>query len=103
MEKLKKVQYMSKRIGECYEGIVSGIQTWGMYVELPNTVEGLIHVSNLTDDYYYYDEEKYAMIGKESGRSYTLGQKVRIMVKDTDRIMKTIDFLPVPLSEETER
>lgn len=103
VEKLKKVQYMSKRIGECYEGIVSGIQTWGMYVELPNTVEGLIHVSNLTDDYYYYDEEKYAMIGKESGRSYTLGQKVRIMVKDTDRIMKTIDFLPVPLSEETER
>lgn len=93
VEKLKKVQYMSKRIGECYTGIISGISAWGMYVELPNTVEGLVHVSNMLDDYYYYDEEKYAMIGKESGNTYTLGQKVIIRVKDTDRIMKTIDFV----------
>lgn len=98
VEKLKKVQYMSKRIGECYEGVISGMNAWGMYVELPNTVEGLVHVTNMIDDYYYYDEEKYAMIGKDFGREYTLGQKVCIMVKDTDRLMKTIDFMLVDAS-----
>lgn len=100
MEKLKKVQYMSRRIGECYEGVISGINAWGMYVELPNTIEGLVHVTNMADDYYYYDEEKYAMIGKETGREYTLGEKVFVMVKETDRILKTIDFLLVQNMEE---
>lgn len=99
VEKLKKVQYMSKRIGECFDGVISGVNAWGMFVELPNTVEGLVHVTNMLDDYYYYDEEKYAMIGADSGKSYTLGQKVRVMVKDTDRILKTIDFV---LAEEAE-
>lgn len=102
VEKLKKVQYMQKRIGECYEGVISGVNAWGMYVELPNTVEGLVHVTNMTDDYYFYDEEKYAMIGKDTGREYTLGQKVWIQVKDTDRILKTIDFVLVDEPEEFE-
>lgn len=103
VEKLKKVQYMSKRIGECYEGVISGLHTWGMYVELPNTVEGLVHVTNMLDDYYYYDEANYAMIGKESGNTYTLGQKVNVRVKDIDRILKTIDFiLTGPPEEDTE-
>jgi ribonuclease R len=93
VEKLKKVEYMHQHIGEYYEGVISGINAWGMYVELPNTVEGMVHVTNLLDDYYFYDEEKYAMIGKETGKVYTLGQKVRIRVKDTDRMMKTIDFV----------
>lgn len=101
VEKLKKVQYMSRRIGEVYTGVISGISAWGMYVELPNTVEGLVHVTNMADDYYYYDEEKYAMIGKEFGRSYTLGQKVTIMVKATDPMTKTIDFLLIQPEEES--
>ena len=100
-EKLKNVQYMSRRIGEVYTGVISGISAWGMYVELPNTVEGLVHVTNMADDYYYYDEEKYAMIGKEFGRSYTLGQKVTIMVKATDPMTKTIDFLLIQPEEES--
>lgn len=100
VEKLKKVQYMSKRIGECYQGVISGLNAWGMYVELPNTIEGLVHVTNMADDYYYYDEEKYAMIGKDTGREYTLGEKVWVMVKATDRILKTIDFILVESVEE---
>ncbi len=100
VEKMKKVQYMSRRIGECYEGVISGVNAWGMYVELPNTVEGLVHVTNMVDDYYYYDEEKYAMIGKDTGKEYTLGEKVWVMVKATDRISKTIDFILVQNMEE---
>ncbi|MDE7367002.1 MAG: RNB domain-containing ribonuclease, partial [Lachnospiraceae bacterium] len=100
VEKLKKVQYMSKRIGEYFEGVISGVNSWGMYVELPNTVEGLVHVTNMADDYYYYDEEKYAMIGTESGKCYTLGQKVKVMVKATDRVLKTIDFVLAEQEEE---
>lgn len=101
VEKLKKVQYMSGKIGECFEGVISGVNNWGMYVELPNTVEGMVHVTNMLDDYYYYDEEKYAMIGKESGKVYTLGQKVTIVVKNTDRMLKTIDFV-IRQKEEAE-
>ena len=100
VEKMKKVQYMSRRIGECYEGVISGVNAWGMYVELPNTVEGLVHVTNMVDDYYYYDEEKYAMIGKDTGKEYTLGEKVWVMVKAADRISKTIDFILVQNMEE---
>lgn len=91
---------MSRRIGECYEGVISGVNAWGMYVELPNTVEGLVHVTNMVDDYYYYDEEKYAMIGKDTGKEYTLGEKVWVMVKAADRISKTIDFILVQNMEE---
>lgn len=91
---------MSKRIGEYFEGVISGVNSWGMYVELPNTVEGLVHVTNMADDYYYYDEEKYAMIGTESGKCYTLGQKVKVMVKNTDQVLKTIDFVLADREEE---
>ena len=100
VEKIKKVQYMERRIGECFEGVISGVNPWGMYVELPNTVEGLVHVTNMQDDYYCYDEEKYAMIGKATGRTYTLGQKVRVRVTDTDRFAKTIDFVLIPESDD---
>lgn len=92
VDKLKKVQYMSKRIGQIYEGVISSITSWGMYVELPNTVEGMIHVTALLDDYYYYDEERYVMVGQDTGREFKLGQKVKIRVKATDRMLRTIDF-----------
>ena len=92
-EKLKKAQYMESRIGNIYEGVISGITAWGIYVELPNTVEGMIHVSRLTGDYYYYREETYEMVGRDTGRCFKLGQKVRIIVDDVDRISKSIDFL----------
>lgn len=91
-EKLKKVQYMSRHIGEEYEGVISGITAYGIYVELPDTVEGMVHVSNMRDDYYHYDEEHYEMVGEKTGNTYKLGQTVRILVEDTDKINRTIDF-----------
>ena len=92
VDKLKKVEYMSKRIGQIYDGVISSITSWGMYVELPNTVEGMIHVTSLLDDYYYYDEEHYMMVGQDTGRQFKLGQQVKIRVKATDKMLRTIDF-----------
>ena len=90
--KLKKVQYMKKFIGEEYEGIISGITKWGMYVELPNTIEGLVHVANMTDDHYEYIEDRYEMQGVHTGRTYRLGQTVRVCVTGADELQRTIDF-----------
>lgn len=92
-DKLKKAEYMEERIGEIYDGVICGITQWGIYVELQNTVEGLIHVSSLAGDYFYYDEEACEMVGKESGVSYKLGQRVTIQVKGVDRLARTVDFV----------
>ncbi len=92
-EKQKKIQYMEERIGNIYEGVISGITAWGIYVELPNTVEGMIHVSKLEGDYFYYREETYEMTGRDTGRTFKLGEKVRIAVNGVDRMSKTIDFV----------
>ncbi len=91
-EKLKKAEYMGKFIGEEFDGVVSGITNYGMYVELPNTVEGMVRITSLADDYYYYDEEKYELIGEKTHNTYKLGQKVRISVLGIDKIKRTIDF-----------
>lgn len=91
-ENLKKVQYMSRHIGEVYEGVISGITGYGLYVELPNTVEGMIHVTSLCDDYYYYDDEHYEMVGQDRGNVYKLGEKVMIQVVKADMQSRTIDF-----------
>ena len=91
-DKLKKVEYMEARIGECFDGVVSGVTGWGIYVELPNTVEGLIHVSKLPGDYFYYNENTYEMVGEITGRTFKLGMPVRIRVDDCDRFNRTIDF-----------
>jgi ribonuclease R len=92
VDKLKKVQYMTKRIGEEYEGVISSITSWGIYVELPNTIEGMVSVTTMVDDYYYYEEETYQMIGKDTHKEYHLGQSVRIRVKNADMDTRTIDF-----------
>jgi ribonuclease R len=91
-EKLKKVEYMSNRIGQIFEGVISGVTEWGFYVELPNTVEGLVHVTTLMDDYFYYNESSYELVGEATGRRYKLGQRVKVMVAETDNIMRTISF-----------
>lgn len=90
--KLKKVQYMSQYIGECFTGVISSVTAWGMYVELPNTIEGMVHVTSLRDDYYHYVEESYELVGEVTGKSYKLGQTVRVMLTGTDELMRTIDF-----------
>lgn len=90
--KLKKAEYMRRRIGEVHEGIISGVTNWGIYVELPNTIEGMVHVSILPGDYYYYDEKTYSMVGERTGRTFKLGEKAKIRVKDVDMMLKNIDF-----------
>lgn len=95
--KLKKVEYMSHHIGEEFEGVISGVTQYGMYVELENTIEGMVRVTDMEDDYYEYREETYELIGEATNRHYKLGQRVRIQVKDTDKYMRTIDFI---LAEE---
>lgn len=94
VEKLKKVEYMSKFKGQEFDGVISGVTNWGVYVELPNTVEGMIHVNALVDDYYIFDETHYQLTGEMSHKSYKLGQKIRIVVAATDRLTRTIDFIP---------
>ena len=90
--KLKKAEYMRQHIGEEFDGVISGMTKWGMYVELPNTVEGLVHVTNMTDDHYDYYEDRYEMAGSHTRRSYKLGQQIRVRVLGVDRLMRTIDF-----------
>ena len=92
-DKLKKVQYMSERIGEEFEGVISSITSWGIYVELPNTVEGMVHVTNLQDDYYHYEEAAHEMVGETTGKRYKLGQKLRVVTASADPVMRTIDFV----------
>ena len=99
-DKLKKVEYMSEHIGETFEGVISSVTAWGMYVELPNTVEGMIHVDNMTDDYYHFNEETYELTGERTNKVYKLGQTVSVVVADADKFMKTIDFVLPEQAEE---
>ena len=90
--KLKKVEYMEQHTGLEYDGVISGITAYGMYVELENTVEGLVHINSLKDDFYEYDEAANELRGAHTGCVYRLGEKVRVRVKGTDRLCRTIDF-----------
>lgn len=90
--KLKKVEYMQQHIGKVFRGVISSITKWGMYVELPNTVEGLVHVVNMTDDHYEYYADRYEMVGTHTHKIYKLGQQIPVRVIDTDRLLRTIDF-----------
>ena len=99
VDKLKKTQYMQRHIGEVCQGRISGITNYGLYVELPNTVEGMIHVSNMEDDHYYYREEACDMVGSHTGRTFRMGEAVTVRVLDADPESRTIDFI---LAEEDE-
>ena len=91
-EKMKKAEYMRGLIGEVFEGVISGVTGFGIYVELPNTVEGLVHVSNMTDDHYIYEEQTYSMKGERTGKTYKLGQQICIRVENADKLSGTVDF-----------
>lgn len=90
--KMKKVEYMEDHIGDVYIGVISGITTWGIYVELENTIEGMIRAADMYDDFYYYDEQSYSMIGEQTGRVFELGMRIPVRVKKTDKMLRTIDF-----------
>ena len=90
--KQKKVEYMEGHIGEVFSGVISGVTEWGFFVELANTVEGLVRVTSLTDDFYEYYEDSYELVGQATNRRYKLGQRIRVRVEQADRLMRTIDF-----------
>ena len=91
-EKLKKAEYMEERIGEEYDGVVSSITSFGMFVELPSTIEGLIRFEDIDGDYYEYNEVTKELIGRHSHNTFELGDKVRVKVKNASKIKKIIDF-----------
>ena len=91
-DRLKMVEFMSDKIGNVYEGIISGVTGWGIYVELPNTVEGMIYVNDLLDDHYIFEEKSMQYTGIHTKKVYRLGDTVRIKVLKADKEMKTIDF-----------
>lgn len=92
VEDLKKTQYMIERIGDIYEGIVSSLTSFGIFVQLDNTIEGLVHFNNMLDDYYHFDEENYYIIGERTNKKYRLGDTVKIQVIGADISRRTIDF-----------
>ncbi len=92
VHKLLKALYMERHIGESFDGIVSGVNQWGMFVELPNTVEGFVSVSRLRDDFYECENAEMALVGARYQRKYRLGDKVRVTVVAVDQARKAVDF-----------
>ena len=102
VEKLKKAQYMEGHIGKIFDGIISGVNTYGLYVELPNTVEGMIRLDSIPGDYYEYERSKYRVVGKRTNTIYTLGDKVKIQVSSVSISEREVNFellLPVGVPE----
>ncbi|WP_449443136.1 ribonuclease R [Ureibacillus acetophenoni] len=89
---LKKAQFMSDKIGEEFEGMVSSITNFGIFVELPNTVEGLVHISNMTDDYYRFDDRQMIMVGEHTGRIFRIGDEVQVRVTNVVIEESSVDF-----------
>ncbi|OEH92264.1 ribonuclease R [Bacillus solimangrovi] len=91
-DEMKKAEYMMKHIGDEFEGMISSITNFGLFVELPNTIEGLVHVSYLTDDYYRYDDRQYAMIGERTGTVFRIGDEIVVRVIDANKEERSVDF-----------
>ena len=91
-DELKKSEYMLDKIGEEYDGIISSVTNFGMFVELTNTIEGLVHVSYMTDDYYRYDERHFAMIGERTGKVFRIGDEITVRVVNVNKEERAIDF-----------
>lgn len=91
--KYKQVEYMSDKTGQAFDGVISGVTEWGIYVEIiENQCEGMIHIRELGDDYYEYDEENYCIRGRSSGKEYTLGDRVKVEVVKADLQKKQLDY-----------
>lgn len=103
VEALKKAQYMSDKIGEEFVGIVSSVTNFGIFVELPNTIEGLVHITNLTDDYYHFDERQMIMVGEHTGRIFRIGDEVKVRVANVNLDESSIDFEIVDMVESSHK
>ena len=89
---MKMAEYMSYHIGEEFEGMISSVTQFGFFVELPNTIDGLVHMTELTDDYYHYDEKNLMLVGEMTGKTYKLSDKVKVKVISCSKKDRTIDF-----------
>ncbi|BAM47957.1 ribonuclease R [Amphibacillus xylanus] len=100
---LKKAEYMLDKIGEEFDGVISSVTNFGIFVELENTVEGLVHVTDLTDDYYNFDERSYAMIGERTGNVFRIGDAITIKVADVNLEEHSVDFEVVGMKQKARR
>ena len=103
VEKMKKAEYMSYHVGEVFDGVISGVTGFGLYVQLDNTIEGLVRIDSLYDDYYEYEAEQYALRGRRNGKTYKLGDPVRIFVDNVNTDRGEIDFLLAEFSPYREQ
>lgn len=92
VDDMKKAEYMEAYIGDVFEGVISGITKFGIFVELENTIEGLVHIRSLQDDFYHYDEQTHSLIGEHTAHIYKMGQVVRVKCVGANRYKKEIDF-----------
>ena len=93
VDDMKKAEYMQDHIGEEFDGIISSVTPFGMFIELPNLIEGLVRLDDMTDDYYVYNEDTFSLVGKNNKRGYRLGDKIKVVVKAANKEAKTIDFI----------
>ena len=94
---------MEDKIGEEFDGIISSVTNFGIFVELPNTIEGLVHISYLTDDYYHYDDRQYAMIGERTGKVFRIGDEITVRVIHVNLDERSIDFEIVGMQESRKK
>lgn len=92
VDAMKKAEYMMDKVGEEFEGIISSVVKFGLFIELPNTIEGLIHINELKQDYFHFIENHLALVGERTGLTFKIGQKVRVKVIKTDPEERAIDF-----------
>ncbi|MFH5834592.1 ribonuclease R [Proteiniclasticum sp. C24MP] len=102
LDALKKAEFMKNHVGETFEGIISSVTNFGLFVELPNTIEGLIHITSLYDDYYVYDDRYMTLIGERSGRKFSLGEKIEVLVSNVNLDSREI-FFEVSDGEDSEK
>ncbi|MCJ7840254.1 ribonuclease R [Lederbergia sp. NSJ-179] len=102
-DEMKKAEYMQDKIGEEFDGIISSVTNFGLFVELPNTIEGLVHVSYMTDDYYHYDERHFAMIGERTGNVFRIGDEITVRVINVNKDEHDIDFEIVGMKKKRQK
>lgn len=102
VDAMKKAEFMQAHIGEDFDGVISSITKFGIFIELPNTIEGMIHISNLKDDYFHFVEQQLALVGERTGMTFKIGQKVRVKVTNANPETREIDFELVSAEEVTQ-
>ena len=101
VDAMKKAEYMAQHVGEEFDGVVSSVVKFGLFIELPNTIEGLIHINALKQDYFHFMETQLVLVGERTGLTFKIGQKVRVKVVKADPVTNDIDFELVTAEEVT--